>query len=86
MEQIINGTSTSSINGNIITHVRTFSLGTVIKELLSIWTLCRTRTVLLIVVQTLAAYCLGRSKKWQQLFTDGTSRHQQVFTNLAISI
>ena len=73
MEQIVNGTPPSSINGNIIAHVKAFSPMTIIKELPSIWTIRRTRTILLIVVQTLAAYCLGRSDKWQQLFTDGTS-------------
>ena len=29
---------------------------------------------------------MGKSKKWQQLFTDATTRRQTSFTNLAISI
>ena len=86
MEQLVNGTPPSSVNGNIVAHVKAFSPTTIVKELPSIWTIRRTRTILLIVVQTLAAYRLGRSKKWKQLFTDGTSRQQTAYTNLAISI
>ena len=86
MEQLVNGTPPSSVNGNIVAHVKAFSPTTIVKELPSIWTIRRTRTIPLIVVQTLAAYRLGRSKKWKQLFTDGTSRRQTAYTNLAISI
>ena len=85
MEQLVSGTPPTSVNGNIIAHVKAFSPSTIIKELPSIWTIRRTRTILLIVVQTLAAYRLGNSKKWRQLFTDGTSRRQVAYTNLAIS-
>ena len=86
MEQTVYGTHPSFINGNIVAYLRTFSPGTIIKELPSIWTLYRTRTVLLIVVQTYAAYQLGKSHKWEQLFTNGTSGRQSSFANLAISI
>ena len=41
---------------------------------------------MLIIVEALAAYRLGKSNKWQQLFTDATTRQQTSFTNLAISI
>ena len=74
-EMLVNDTPPSTINDNIITHVKFFSPTIIIKELPSIWTIWGTRTVLLIVVEELlAAYCLGRSNKWQQLFTDATSR------------
>lgn len=86
MEMLVKGTPPSSINGNIVAHVRSFCPTIIIKELPSIWTIRRTRTVLLIVVEAIAAYRLGRSKKWQQLFTDATTRRQTLFTNLAISI
>ena len=56
MEQIVNGTPPSSINSNMVVNVRIFSPGTIIKDLPSIWTIQYTRTVLLIIVQTLAAY------------------------------
>ena len=85
-EYIVNGAPPSSINGNIIAHIRTFSPSTIIEDFPSIWTIWRTRTVLLIIVQTLAAYWLGKCPKWEQLFTDGTSRRQSSFADLAISI
>ena len=86
MEQLVNGTPPSSVNGNIVAHVKAFSPTTVVKELPSNWNICCTRAILLIVVQTLAVYCLGNSNKWKQLFIDGTSRRQTAYTNLAISI
>ena len=86
MEMLVNGTPPSSVNDNIIAHVTSLSPTTTIKELPSIWTIRRTRTVVLIIVEALAAYRLGKSNKWQQLFTDATTRRQTSFTNLAISI
>ena len=56
MEQLVSGTPPSSVNINIVAHVKAFSPTTIIKELPSIWTTRRTCTILLIVVQTLAAY------------------------------
>ena len=52
MEQLVNGTPPSSVNGNIVAHVKAFSPTTIVKELPSIWTIRRTRTILLIVVLT----------------------------------
>ena len=46
----------------------------------------RARTVLLVIVQTLAAYRLGKAEKFGQLFQDATSRRQDSFQNLVISI
>ena len=56
LEQLVNGTLTSSINVNIVAHVKTFLPSTKIKELPSIWKICRASTVLLVVVQKLEAY------------------------------
>ena len=86
IEQLINGTPPSSVNANIMTMIKTFSPSTVIQELPSIWTIRRARTVLLVIVQTLAAYRIAKADKWEQLFTDGTSRRQISFQNLIISI
>ena len=86
MEQLVNGTPPSAISDNILSFVSTFLPNTIVKELPSIWTVRRTRTILLIVVEALAAYQLGKSLWWKQLFTDGTSRRQTFFQNLAISI
>ena len=79
-------TPPSSVNANIMTMIKTFSPSTVIQELPSIWTIRRARTVLLVIVQTLAAYRIAKADKWEQLFTDGTSRRQISFQNLIISI
>lgn len=86
IQQIVNGTPPSAINNNIVAMIETFSPSTVIRELPSIWTIRRARTVLLVIVQTLAVYRIAKAKKWEQLFTDGTSRRQVAFQDLIISI
>ena len=86
LEQLVNGTPPSSVNDNIVAHVKKFSPTTDIVDLPSIWTIRRARTVLLIICQTLAAYRLSKADKWDQLFTDATSRRQVSFQNLVISI
>ena len=77
--QLVNGTPPSSVNDNIVAHVKKFSPTTDIVDLPSIWTIRRARTVLLIICQTLAAYRLSKADKWDQLFTDATSRRQVSF-------
>ena len=86
IEQLINGTTPSSVNANIMVMIRTFSPSTVIQKLPSIWTIPRARTVLLVIVQTLASYRIAKADKWEQLFIDGTSLRQISFQNLIISI
>ena len=39
LEQLVNGTPPSSVNANIVSHVKKFSPTTIIKELPSIWTI-----------------------------------------------
>ena len=70
----------------VIAHVKAIAPTITINKLPSIWTIRGTRTVILIITEALAAYRLGKSKRWQQLFTDATTRGQTSFTNLAISI
>ena len=86
MKMLVNSTPPFTVNDNILAHVTKFSPTTTIKELPSIWTIQRTHTVGLIIVEVLAACRLGKSNKWQQLFTDTTTRRQTAFTNFAISI
>lgn len=86
MEQLVYRTPSSSINHNIISFVAKLAPDIEIKELPSLWTIWRARTVLLIVVQTLAAYRLAKADKWGQLFTNETKRRQNSFQNLIISI
>ena len=86
MEQLVNGTPPTSVNANILSFVRCFSPMTIIKELPSIWTIRRGRTVLLVVVETLATYRLAKAKRWGQMFTDGSGRRQIAMQDLALSI
>ena len=44
------------------------------------------RTMLRVLEETLTSYRLGKSKAWQQLFTDGTSRRQIAIQNLIVSV
>jgi hypothetical protein len=82
----VNGTPPTAVGANIVANISTFSPKTVIKELPSKWTVHHARTVLYDIVQTLAAYCLGKSKKWQQAFTDSIGRMQVAMQNLLIDI
>ena len=86
IEQLVNGLPPSAVNKNIVAHVRRFSPQCVIKELPSLWTIRRARSVLLVIVQTLSAYRLGEADKWGEVFTDGSARCQESFQNLVISI
>ena len=86
LEQLANGMPLTSINSNITSFINTLSPKTVIKELPSIWTICQGRTVLLVIVQTLAAYCIAQAKRWGQLHIDGTGRRQIAFQDLVLSI
>ena len=86
LEQLVNGMPPSAVNSNIVSFLRCFSPMTVIKELPSIWTIRRGRTVLLTVVETLATYWLAKEKRWGQMFTDGSGRRQIVLQDLALSI
>lgn len=86
LEHLVNGTPPSAVNANIRSIVERVSPGTVIKELPSIWTIRRARTVLLVVVQALAAYRLAKADKWGQLHSDESERRQNNFQDLVISI
>jgi hypothetical protein len=86
IEQIVNGTPPSSVNANIVTFIRKLSPLIVIRELPSIWTIRRAQTVLLAIVQTLTTYRIAKAEKWEQMFTDGTSRKQVSFQDLIITI
>jgi hypothetical protein len=46
----------------------------------------RGKTVLLVVVETLAVYRLAKAKQWGQMHTDGSGRGQVAMQDLALSI
>jgi hypothetical protein len=54
LEMLMNGTPPTAISANIVIFIQRFSPRIKIKETPSIWTVCRSRTVLLAVVETLA--------------------------------
>ena len=85
LQHLVNGTPPSAICESIASVVRNFSPSTKI-VLPNIWTVRRARSVLLVIVQTLAAYRLAKASKWVQFFTDAASRRQISFQNLVISI
>jgi hypothetical protein len=70
LEQLVNGTPPTSVNANMVSTVRHFSPLTIIKEQPSIWTTRQGRTVLLVVVETLAVYRLAKAKRWDWMHTD----------------
>jgi hypothetical protein len=86
MEQLVIGVPPKAVFRSIAGIVKTFSPSTVINNPIHLATILRARTVLLVVVQTLASYRLGKANKWGQLFHDATSRRQVSFQNLVISI
>ena len=84
--EIVNGTTPVAIGNKIVANIRAFSPKNEIKELPSKWTISCTRTMLYVIVKTLATYWLGKSKKWGQAFTDGTGRRPVATQNLLIDI
>ena len=86
MEQLVIGVPPSAIHRSIGSVVKKFAPTTEFKHPIHLSTILRARTVMLVVVQTLASYRLGKANKWGQLFHDATSRRQISFQNLAISI
>ena len=85
LEQLVNGTPPPSVNANILSFIRCFSPITSIKEQPSIWTIRCRRTVLLVVLETLATYWLAKAKRWGQMFTDGSGRRQTAMQDLALA-
>jgi hypothetical protein len=83
---LVNGTPPAAISANIVIFIQRFSPHIKIEETPSIWTVRRCRTVLLVVVKTLAAYRLAKAKRWGQMHTDGTGRHQIAFQDLTMTI
>ena len=57
-----------------------------VRQLPSVRTVCKWRSVLVVVTKTLAAYLLGRADSYEQLFTDGTSRRQTAIQNAVVGI
>ena len=85
IEQLVIGVPPKAVYRSIASQIKRFSPSTGLNPI-SMTTILRARTVLLVVVQTLASYRLGKADMWGQLFHDATSRRQISFQNLVISI
>ena len=85
IEQLVIGVPPKSVYRSIASVIKRYSPKVGINPI-SLTTVMRARTVLLVIVQTLAAYRLGKAEKFGQLFQDATSRRQDSFQNLVISI
>ncbi len=57
-----------------------------VQELLSVSTICKWCSVLVVVTKTLAAYQLGRADSYAQLLTDGTSCRQTATQGTVVGI
>lgn len=86
IEQLLNGTPPSAIPSNIISQEALTSYGSEEVQVPSESFCCSMRTVIRIIAETLAAYRLGKTDVWKQLFTDGTSRRQVALQTLFIAI
>jgi hypothetical protein len=86
LDMLVNRTPPTAVSANIVIFIQCFSPHIKIKETPSIWTVRRSCTVLLVVVETSAAYRLAEAKRWGQMHTDGTGRCQIAFQDLTMTI
>ena len=85
MKQLVLGVPPSAVYQSIGSTLRQYAPGVKLVHPISIDAIRRARTVLLVIVQTLASYRLSKANKWGQIFHDATSRRQLSFQNLVIS-
>jgi hypothetical protein len=80
-------TTPSCVSANILTIIETlFPNHLVIHERPSLRFVHASRTILLQVTKTLAAYQIGKTQTVSQLFSDGTSRHQTSIQHIIIGM
>ena len=85
IQQLVIGVPPQAVYSSMARTIKRYSPKVDINPI-SMTTIMRARTVLLVIVQTLAAYRLGKADKFGQLFQDATGRQQISFQDLAISI
>ena len=85
-EMLINGTPPQAIPLNIASQFALSSDNKEMTEVPSVNFIRRCRIALRIVGETVTAHRLAKAPKWDQLFTDGTSRRQVALQNLVISV
>ena len=86
IEQLVNGTPPTSIRCNIASFVALSMTSDKVKQLPSLSFIRECRVAIQIIGETLTAYRLANAPKWEQVFTDGTSRRQISLQNLVIGL
>mmetsp|Transcript_10920 Transcript_10920/g.19096 ORF Transcript_10920/g.19096 Transcript_10920/m.19096 type:complete len:299 (+) Transcript_10920:1323-2219(+) len=84
-ELLVNGTAPVAVPENIQTMYETL-YGVKPKELPDVSFVRRCRKIIEVIGETLAAIRLGDAEKWDQLWTDATTRRQIPFTALIIGM
>ena len=86
IEKLINGTPPSSIKSNIASFVALTNPSYKIKELPGLSLIRECCAAIQIIGETLTAYRIANAEKWEQVFTDGTSRRQIALQNLVVGL
>ena len=86
IEQLVNGSPPTSIRCNIASFVALLMPTSDITELPGLSFIRECRVAINIIGETLTAYRLANATKWEQAFTDGTSRRQISLQNLVIAL
>ena len=86
IEQSVNGSPPTSIRCNIVSFAALAIPNSNITELPGLSFIRECRVAINIIGETLTAYRLAKATKWEQVFTDGTSRRQISLQNLVIAL
>ena len=86
LEQLVNNTPLVAISPNIAPQDAFAIPGAkvIVQELPSINSICSCWTILRIIGNTVAAYCIGKVEQWDQLLSDGRDMIQIDIHNLVI--
>ena len=85
IEMLANRTQPTCVTPNILSTVEIlFPNSTIIHELPSLRFVRSCRSIVVHVTKTLAAYLIAKAKKFDEIFSDGTSRHQTAIQNLIV--
>ena len=86
LEKLVNVTPPESISPNILSQTASDMPGVkvIVQELPSIYFIRSFGTIIRIICETLAFYCIGEVKQWDQLLSDGTVRRHTDLQSLVI--
>ena len=74
IEMLVNGTRPSAVSKNLESTLIIVCPNAIIMELPNVDYVRKTRGVIRVITETLAAYQLAKDTDWKQIFWDGTSR------------